>query len=687
MSEKDYELQILEWRFHQIELRKKYKNTPAGFQNHQEEINALKMWHEDMNRFRSGKIRKIQSLYQPEKHPFVGRELELSKIEHALQKEHRAAIVYGIGGIGKTALVQEYLYRHQDQYDGILYFTILKSIKNTICNDTMLNISNLKYHPEKYENLSKYYKVKMQILQDILKKGKYILVLDDCDVEINHDLNDFMSLSADKIITTRVNPKAWGYSGIEVCPFEKKSDWEKFIALYRKEPLSEEDKEELLNYIQVIQGHTLAVMLKIGNQNTELDIEKLGHALLQSFPLKKREKDILMYLSIMPKQGIPYAMFKTLAQLKEGELKRLREYLLIQIDRTSLEVGDRVSLHPLIAEAVKKEYMANPINCRSLLRGLVKYLNGENPQRKELWENSYENNRKIEEVVFAFINTFTDPVAWMAETFDCLSTFLWVQGYFEEAEAYSLKIYESVKDYYGEFHQLTGWVALRMGAVYYNKMEREKANVWYLKGLEILKKCKAANQDYYVHLMESMAIVARMYRHKEEYDLALDFINQALECFNQFKRQQNNKLQDLSYIQCLKLPYYLISKTGILLDMGKLNEAEQLYFEALSNFTAVSSDEFRKNTFRNVHVEILMRKKAYEEAEKLAEENFKYSQLYRGESYKDTLMYMEKLADIQTVLGKESEASSLYQNVLLCLRSDYPNQEKWIKKIGYKLNC
>ena len=75
------------------------------------------------------------------------------------------------------------------------------------------------------------------------------------------------------------------------------------------------------------------------------------------------------------------------------------------------------------------------------------------------------------------------------------------------------------------------------------------------------------------------------------------------------------------------------------------------------------------------------------QAEKLAEENLKYSYLYRGESYKDTLIYMEKLADIQRCLGKETEAAGLYQNVLLCLRRDYPNQEQWIEKISLKLNC
>ena len=73
MKEKDYEQQLLEWRFHQIQFRKKYRNTPAGFQSEQEELEAKKAWREDVKKFRKERIRKLQSLYQPENQPFAGR--------------------------------------------------------------------------------------------------------------------------------------------------------------------------------------------------------------------------------------------------------------------------------------------------------------------------------------------------------------------------------------------------------------------------------------------------------------------------------------------------------------------------------------------------------------------------------------------------------------------------------------
>lgn len=687
MKEKDYEQQLLEWRFHQIQFRKKYRNTPAGFQSEQEELEAKKEWREDVKKFRKERIRKLQSLYQPENQPFAGRAQELIQIEHKLKEEQRTAIVYGIGGIGKTALVKEYLCIHQNDYDGILYVTFSKSVKNSVCNDMMLNISDLKFNPEKYGNLTRYYKVKMQALQELMEKGKYLLVLDDCNTEFDQNLDDLIDLSGDKIITTRINPAVWGYSGIEVCSFQNSKEWNEFLNLYTKKSLAEDEKKKIWEYIREVHGHTLAVMLKIYNRDNEFNTKIVGKDLLQRFPLKKREKEILMYLSIMPTEGIPCSLFEIIAQLKDGELQRLQQFLLIQVVRTSFDGEKYISLHPLIAEIVKKEIPADVIKCRSMLKGFEKYLNGENPEKKDLWETSYENNRKLEGCIFAVINAFPEPVPWMATTFDSLATFLWVQGYFEEAEEYSLRIYKAVEDYYGENHQLTGRMAVRTGAVYYNWMKRDQADEWYLKGLEILKKCRPANQEYLVYLMESFAIAARTERHNGAYQRALENIDEALVCFYKFKRQMEEKKQKITYLHCLKLPYYLISKAGILLEMDCLAEAEQMYISAMKFFDAVSVDEFRKNTFRNLYVEILMRKNAYEEAKEIVMLNLKYAFLYRGESYKDTLMCMEKLADIYVCLHRENEAVEMYQKVLIHLRRDYPYQENWIEQVCSKMNC
>ena len=210
MRENDYEKQILVWQFHQYQLRRKYRNTPAGFQSKQEEQMMREQWMENVKCFRQKQIRKICSCYQAEPQPFVGRNTELSRMERMI-KENGTAILYAIGGIGKTALAREYVYRHRNEYQGIIYLTFDGSVKKTICNDVMLNISNLKYHPERYRNISGYFKEKINVLREILKKDSCLMVIDDCNAEQEDDLDMLFGLPCHKIITTRISPESWGY--------------------------------------------------------------------------------------------------------------------------------------------------------------------------------------------------------------------------------------------------------------------------------------------------------------------------------------------------------------------------------------------------------------------------------------------------------------------------------------------
>ena len=82
----------------------------------------------------------------------------------------------------------------------------------------------------------------------------------------------------------------------------------------------------------------------------------------------------------MTSQGISFSLFEKIAQLKEKELHRLEKFLFIQRDKKAEE--EWLSLHPLVAEAVKKEYPITVVNGRNLLKGMESYLNGDNPHKK-----------------------------------------------------------------------------------------------------------------------------------------------------------------------------------------------------------------------------------------------------------------------------------------------------------------
>ena len=60
-------------------------------------------------------------------------------------------VLYGIGGIGKTALAREYVRRYQESYDHILYLPFPATIEELIINDFSIPISNLHYDANNYE--------------------------------------------------------------------------------------------------------------------------------------------------------------------------------------------------------------------------------------------------------------------------------------------------------------------------------------------------------------------------------------------------------------------------------------------------------------------------------------------------------------------------------------------------------
>ncbi len=682
--EKDYEYRVLVWEFYQYQLRRKYKHTPAGFQSEEEEKISRNRWKENVKKFRQGGI--ICSFYQTEAQPFAGRKQELSVMERKIKRETGMAVLYGIGGIGKTALAKEYIRLHREEYAGILYLTFGSSIKNIICNDVMLDISNLKYHPEKYRTLSAYFDVKMGALREILKRGSYLMVMDDCNIDQDGHLERVLALPCHKIITTRVNPESWGYEGIEVNSFRRKEEWNEFFELYKGKRLSEEEKKKLWDCVEKTQGHPLSVKLQMYNEK-EITGAGIGKDILQRFGLRKREQELLMYLSIMPSDGIFFSLFQQIARLEGGELDRLEKILLIQTGKKNESEEQYVSMHPLIAEAVRAEYPITTINGRKLLKGMEAYLNGDNPCKKDMWECAYGENRKLEPYIFSMIEAFPEPEPWMSAAFDRLATFLWIQGYFKQAEQYELKIYDAVKKYYGEIHQLTGQMAMRVAAVYYNRMDLENADKWYLQGLTVLKTCKPLNQEYHIALIQSFSKAARLYWDKKEYRQAICYIDEAIGYYLDIekKMEERGSLPERRYK--LEYPYSILLKAKILFAMQRYEEAEELYYRAAEVFMEVSGDEFRFNEFQELYIKILIQKGDYKKAEHYALENMNRELCYRGEEYRDTLKSMEQTADIWMKSGREAEAITLYRRIMRCLRKEYPYQESWIKKISLKMNC
>ena len=266
----DYERAVLKWRWWQIKLQGKYAETPPGFgcDNRKEKAAcARRLWLEDVKRYRENSRHDLLSNFRMEPEIFVGREQELLQIEQMICQGGLPVILTGIGGIGKSALVREYVRRHQEEYNHVLFLYYDESLQNLLADDVKTAVSNLQYSMEKYKNRRDYFLYKLEIIRAIMEEKRVLLVFDNCNVMKDKDMQRVFSLPCDILITTRIGPEIWMKNHIFVRPIyvegiTERCQQKEFIRQYcgGKYPDTE---EELLSYFQKIDGHVLLMQLKL----------------------------------------------------------------------------------------------------------------------------------------------------------------------------------------------------------------------------------------------------------------------------------------------------------------------------------------------------------------------------------------------------------------------------------------
>lgn len=201
--------EFLVWKERMFDLCKKYKETPPGFRSAEEESQALEALRLEREDYEARHSCRLEGGYQAAQEQFAGRTNYLKEIHRRFAEEGGPVILYGIGGIGKTALAREYIRRYREDYDTVQFLYYQGSFQSLICDDVQLPISNLKYSPDKYGNKSRYFGEKLNVLAQLARETRLLLVIDDCNVEFDSKMEQIFSLPCHILVTTRVNPKIW----------------------------------------------------------------------------------------------------------------------------------------------------------------------------------------------------------------------------------------------------------------------------------------------------------------------------------------------------------------------------------------------------------------------------------------------------------------------------------------------
>ena len=309
---------------------------------------------------------------------FVGRDTEIRQIAEGLQRG-RVLYLTGVGGIGKTTLVKNYISRYRTEYDVIAYLEYDGDIQHTFCDDMQLQISTVSRQDG--EPLEDYFARKLKAFKRICGDRRVLFVLDNYMDRLTKDLSRIIDCGYETIIATRQKPPKNSFAVLEVGAIADTSELFRLIALNLERTPTKEERLCFEEIITLIQGHTL-VMELIARQiaagrldiHTALELirengfsrfssEKVGNikdgeevydtlsaiisALFKASAVDDTARLTLKILALLNVRGLEKSLIQQFfPDIAEETLAKLSA-------EGWLYDGNRIHLHPVIAETVR----------------------------------------------------------------------------------------------------------------------------------------------------------------------------------------------------------------------------------------------------------------------------------------------------------------------------------------------
>ena len=306
---------------------------------------------------------------------FVGRDSELKAIEESLQKNN-VLYVTGIGGIGKTALVRNYISQHKTDYDVIVYLEFENGFIHTFADDKQLQLSTLKYGGN--ESIEDYFERKLAHFKEICGNKRVLFVLDNFSGMVTKELSHVIDCGYDIIIVTRNKPPKNSFTFIEIGAIADKEELFRLIALDLERQPTKDERLCFDEIIQLVHGHTLVIELiarqiaagrldihkvldlirengfsrfsteKIGNYKDGIEVydtlSAIITALFDASGMSNQELLTMKVLSLLDVRGLETDLVNNMLGITE--LSKLSA-------EGWLNADSRVQVHPVIAEALR----------------------------------------------------------------------------------------------------------------------------------------------------------------------------------------------------------------------------------------------------------------------------------------------------------------------------------------------
>ncbi len=310
---------------------------------------------------------------------FVGRTAELCEIEKRLQ-ESDCLFITGMGGIGKSVLVREFLAR--SNYDISLYMQFEGSIEKTVSSDENISISTL-HQSDELHNKERYFTRKLRKIRELIRGKSSIITIDNFSGEIDDDFRAVLETEWNVIVVMRQAP---AYANCEKLNISAISDRNALLDIFESNlnrKLSENEVRFFDSIAAKIGGHTLALeliakqissshitlreadLLVTENGFTAIAPEQILHEkdnitasttigniidkLFDAACLSDEKKTLLKTASLLGVNGIDIKQFREIMRLNSfDDLNGLCRDGWLMIN------GDTLTMHPVIQEAVRR---------------------------------------------------------------------------------------------------------------------------------------------------------------------------------------------------------------------------------------------------------------------------------------------------------------------------------------------
>ncbi len=663
----------------------------------------------------SGKFRQFKLLPTPSITPkkiFLGRDNVLAEIENNFKNGENVQFLHGIGGIGKTQIAKQYAKRHKNDYDTIIYATYNGSLKSTIISESPFTLepemARFTMSDGSKESDDDFFKRKLDKIKKI-SGGSTLIVIDNFDTISDEDLHEFVSGDYHVLVTTR-NDFSRLFPTVKIDAIESMAELKEiFMQNYGGYDV-EDDDPYLEELIELVNRHTytvelLAQHMENSGQTPEemlLSLKKEGILSLSEevagenmkkqvayenllkmfklFSLSEEEKNVLMYLSFMPIEGVNVRSFRVWSDLDSTKLIKDLETKSWIIKNT-----EGIALHPIIREVVKHEIKATEENCGEFIARFTDTI-----EDKKTWGMKKSEKDKLAVITRAILERFDTVTNKTADFYYHAQSLFSFAVDADFAEMLAKKIYDFHLETKGENSFETARSAFKIGWIYSYDNHFENAHEKSLHWLSIADKAFSqitltTSDEKSRHTMTktnlSKQYMVKYSRTKEEKDFEIaksyveDSISHAIASFSPGEFHYG-KIAG-GYLQLVEL----------LIAGERYNDECLEYIEKAIQILLTLFDESHVDIVysNRLKATVLYKLGRYEEAKSFAQRSSDGYNECVGMRHPTTYLAHLLLGDICFALDEYREAADAYETAKQSAESIYSPDAKQIAEIKEKI--